>query len=342
MKPLILFAVLLLSPAIAAQAQLGRSALESIERHREPARTVPVMQSIAGPMDSTRRTEGRIATWDFLEEEDRLEDAADTASAELPAISPELFTDTASTTAVDEYRTNDEINGYIEEYVHKHGGAMRGIIGKYRYYQPLLEAAFTRHGLPEDLTALAIVESAMNPLARSRAGALGMWQFMPETARQYGLRCDETVDERLDPLRSADAAARYLADAYARYGSWALAITSYNCGTGRVDKAIDKAGSTNFWDIYPYLPNETKGYYPAYVAALFVLIFHTDYGIEPRPFNPGKYTNITVTKATTLQTISQKTGVPHERIKKDNPQYLCDIVPAGKRAYVVKIPNTYE
>ena len=133
-----------------------------------------------------------------------------------------------------------------------------------------LRAVFERRGLPEDLTLLAAVESAMNPRALSKAGARGMWQLMPATARRFGLRCDGLVDDRLDYRRSTEAAACYLERAYARYGDWRLAISSYNCGYAAVDRAITRAGSREYWDIYRFLPFETRGYFPAFAATLFV------------------------------------------------------------------------
>jgi membrane-bound lytic murein transglycosylase D len=137
---------------------------------------------------------------------------------------------------------------------------MKHILGLCRYYMPKYQEILNKYDIPEELKAMAVIESALNPIAVSRAGAKGMWQFMYYTAKMYGLHIDSFVDERLDPFKSADAAARYLQDAYEMFGDWNLAIASYNCGAGNVNKAIRRSGgSREFWDIYPFLPRETRG-----------------------------------------------------------------------------------
>ena len=138
---------------------------------------------------------------------------------------------------------------------------MPKILGLCNWYMPIFEEIFNEHDVPEELKAMAVIESAMNPTAVSRAGAKGMWQFMYSTAKIYGLHIDSFVDERLDPVKSAHAAAEYLKDSYRIFGDWNLAIASYNCGAGNVNRAIRRSGGKrNFWDIYPYLPRETRGY----------------------------------------------------------------------------------
>ena len=138
------------------------------------------------------------------------------------------------------------------------------MLGLAKYYLPIFEETFNKYDMPEELKYMAVIESALNPLAVSRAGAKGMWQFMYNTAKIYGLKINSFVDERLDPFKAADAAARYLKDAYAVFGDWNLAISSYNCGSGNVLKAIRRSGKMDFWSIYNYLPKETRGYVPAF------------------------------------------------------------------------------
>ena len=157
----------------------------------------------------------------------------------------------------------------------------RHILGLCEYYMPIIEEIFDYYGLPKELKAVAIIESALNPTATSRVGAKGMWQFMYNTARQYNLKITSYVDERMDVVKSCHAAAKYLRDSYTIFGDWSLAISSYNCGIGNVNKAIRRAGSREFWDIYRYLPRETRGYVPSFVAALYLMHYYKDHGIIP-------------------------------------------------------------
>lgn len=343
MKPRLLTAAVLLSFCLPVSGQVRQSDLEDIERHRKPQRTVPVLQSIDEPMDTSRWDYDRIGTWDFLDEEERVaDDSAEMEEVPVPSFDPTTLRGRIE--SLPEELTipyNEYLEKQVENYVINHAGALRGIIGKYRHYETAIRTAFARHGIPDDLTALAIVESAMNPLAMSRAGARGMWQFMPETARTYGLRCDYSVDERLDPYRSADAAARYLKAAYARFGDWALAISSYNCGPGAVESAIIRAGSTDFWSVYPYLPSETKGYMPAFVAALYSLEYHDLHGITPRPYGEGKISNFRITRNMTFKEIIRATGIPAKELTRLNPQYLGGTIPGAQKSYVLRLPAKY-
>ena len=207
---------------------------------------------------------------------------------------------------------------------------------------PLFQETFDRHGLPEELKAMAIIESALNPTAVSRAGAKGMWQFMYNTAKIYGLHIDSFVDERLDPVKSADAAARYLKDAYKIFGDWNLAIASYNCGAGNVQKAIKRAGSRQFWDIWPFLPRETRGYVPAFVGALYAMKYHKEHGIEalaaPMPVHTDTFK---IRKMVHLKQVSELTGAPLEELQSLNPQYRHNIIPGNDREYILRIPYKF-
>lgn len=172
---------------------------------------------------------------------------------------------------------NDIVKNYIILYSEKMPTKMSNILGLCQYYMPIFDEIFNRYDLPEELKAMAVIESAMNPLAVSRAGAKGMWQFMYSTAKMYGLHIDSFVDERMDPVKSAEAAAQYLQDSYEIFGDWNLAIASYNCGAGNVNKAIRRSGGKRaFWDIWPYLPRETRGYVPAFVGALYAMNFYKE------------------------------------------------------------------
>ena len=186
---------------------------------------------------------------------------------------------------------NDIVKGYIIRYSEEMVSTMPKILALCEYYMPIFEETFNRYDMPEELKVMAIIESAMNPLAVSKVGAKGMWQFMYQTAKIYKLHIDSFVDERLDPVKSADAAARYLKDAYQIFGDWNLAIASYNCGAGNVNKAIRRSGSRKFWDIWPYLPKETRGYVPAFVGALYTLNYYKEHGIKPETIEMPVHTD---------------------------------------------------
>lgn len=237
---------------------------------------------------------------------------------------------------------NDIVRGYLIHYSEKMKSGMKRIIGLSSYYMPIFQETFDRHGLPEELKAMAIIESALNPAAVSRAGAKGMWQFMYNTAKIYGLHIDSFVDERLDPVKSADAAARYLKDAYKIFGDWNLAIASYNCGAGNVQKAIKRAGSRQFWDIWPFLPRETRGYVPAFVGALYAMKYHKEHGIEalaaPMPVHTDTFK---IRKMVHLKQVSELTGAPLEELQSLNPQYRHNIIPGNDREYILRIPYKF-
>ena len=237
---------------------------------------------------------------------------------------------------------NDIVRGYLIHYSEKMKSGMKRIIGLSSYYMPIFQETFDRHGLPEELKAMAIIESALNPTAVSRAGAKGMWQFMYNTAKLYGLHIDSFVDERLDPVKSADAAAKYLKDAYKIFGDWNLAIASYNCGAGNVQKAIKRAGSRQFWDIWPFLPRETRGYVPAFVGALYALKYHKEHGIEalavPMPTHTDTFK---IRKMVHLKQVSELTGAPLEELQSLNPQYRHNIIPGNDREYILRIPYKF-
>ena len=176
---------------------------------------------------------------------------------------------------------NEILEAQITDYIVNHRRQLIRVLGKYLAEEGEMRSIFRAYGVPEDLTALAIVESALNPKAVSPAGAVGLWQLMPDTARRYGLICDENTDQRYEKGPSTRAAAKYLRDAYRRWGSWPLAISAYNCGSGNVKKAIMKADSDEYWTVYEYLPSETRGYMPAFLAALYTIYFYKLHGIEP-------------------------------------------------------------
>ena len=237
---------------------------------------------------------------------------------------------------------NDIVKGYIIKYSEKMPAAMEKILGLCEYYMPIFQETFDRYNMPEELRAMAIIESAMNPRAESRVGAKGMWQFMYHTGKMYGLHVDSFVDERMDPVKSADAAARYLMDAYNIFGDWNLAIASYNCGAGNVNKAIKRSGSRKFWDLWPYLPRETRGYGPAFVGALYTTKYYKEHGLNPLATQmPPAVDTFHINKMLHLKQVSELTGAPLDLLKDLNPQYKHEIIPGNEREYILRIPFQY-
>ena len=238
---------------------------------------------------------------------------------------------------------NSIVRNYIILYSEKMTAKMSSILGLCDYYMPIFQEIFDRYGMPEELKAMAVIESALNPLAVSRAGAKGMWQFMYSTAKIYGLKIDSFVDERLDPVKSAEAAARYLKDSYEIFGDWNLAIASYNCGAGNVNKAIRRSGGKRaFWDIWPYLPRETRGYVPAFVGALYAMTYYKEHGIRPEPVMiPEHIDTFKINRMLHFGQVAELTGATIDEIKNLNPQYKHQIIPGNDREYILRLPYKY-
>ena len=238
---------------------------------------------------------------------------------------------------------NETVRNYIILYSEKMPTKMKSILALSQYYFPIFEEIFDRYGLPKELKYMAVIESAFNPVAVSRAGAKGMWQFMYNTAKMYGLTINSFVDERLDPVKSADAAARYMRDAYRIFGDWNLAISSYNCGSGNVNKAMRRSGSREFWPVYNYLPRETRGYVPAFVGAMYAFTYYREHGLVPETDSmPVQVDTFHIRRMLHFQQVSALTGVSVEMLKKLNPQYVHDIVPGtAKEEYVLRLPYQY-
>ena len=197
-----------------------------------------------------------------------------------------------------------------------------------------------RQGLPIELRALPIIASALQVNALSRAGAVGLWQFMPTTGKNYGLEVNSLVDERRDPIASTRAACRFMKDLYRIFGDWTLAIAAYNCGPGNVNKAIARSGGKSFWDIYFYLPVETRGYVPAFIAATYAYNYHRQHNIEPtEPPIPLAIDTIQVRRVTHFQQIASTIDVDLETLRALNPQYRLDIIPATTKPYTLVLPQ---
>lgn len=238
---------------------------------------------------------------------------------------------------------NETVRNYMILYSEKMPTKMGSMLALSQYYFPIFEEIFDKYGLPKELKYMAIIESALNPVAVSRAGAKGMWQFMYNTAKMYGLTINSFVDERLDPVKSADAAARYLMDAYKIFGDWNLAISSYNCGSGNVSKAMRRSGSREFWPVYDYLPRETRGYVPAFVGAMYAFTYYREHGLKPDSLSmPVQVDTFHIRRMLHFRQVNALTGVPVEMLKNLNPQYVYDIIPGtSKEEYVLRLPYQY-
>ncbi len=238
---------------------------------------------------------------------------------------------------------NDIVKNYIILYSEKMPQQMGRVIGLGNYYFPIFQETFNRYDIPEELRAMAVVESMLKYDAMSRVGAKGLWQFMYYTAKKYGLTINSFVDERLDPVKAADAAARYLRDSYEIFGDWSLAIASYNCGPGNVNKAIKRSGKTDFWDIYHYLPRETRGYVPAFTGALYALNYYRECGITPEEVNiPTQIDTFHVNRMLHFKQVNELTGVPMDVLKVLNPQYTHDIIPgSATETWILRLPADY-
>ena len=238
---------------------------------------------------------------------------------------------------------NNIVRGYINRYTDSRYGTISRILGMSQYYFPLIEDELLKEGLPVELRALPIIESALSTTAVSPMGAVGLWQFMPSTGKSYGLEVNSLVDERRDPVRSTQAACRYLKDLYAIYNDWSLAIAAYNCGPGNVNKALARAGGgTTFWDIYEYLPRETRGYVPAFVGASYAYAYHQQHGIQSEnPPMPLATDTIRVTRLLHLGQVASTLDIPIETLRTLNPQYKMDIIPATIKSYTLVLPQHY-
>ena len=235
---------------------------------------------------------------------------------------------------------NPIVQQYINRYINPEYGTISRILGLSKYYFPLIEEALIKEGLPVELRALPIIESALNTTAVSHAGAVGLWQFMPSTGKSYGLEVNSLVDERRDPIRATEAACRYLKDLYAIYQDWPLALAAYNCGPGNVNKAIARSGGKGFWDIYDYLPLETRGYVPAFIGATYAYNYHQQHGLEetPPPM-PLAVDTLRINRLMHFGQIASTIDLPVETLRLLNPQYHLDIIPATTRTYTLVIPQ---
>lgn len=239
---------------------------------------------------------------------------------------------------------NDIVRNYIEVYVVRGRAQSGALLGLSDYYFPIFEEVLAREGLPLELKYLPVIESALNPRAFSRAGACGLWQFMYATGKMYGLEITSFVDERRDPVKSSEAAVRYLKDLYKIYEDWILVIAAYNCGPGNVNKAIRRSGGKkNYWDIYYLLPRETRGYVPAFIGAMYLFNYYDKHNIAVVGNElPSMCDTIMVSDALHFEQVTNLLDISVEQLRDLNPQYRADIVPAGfGKVYPLRMPYNY-
>jgi membrane-bound lytic murein transglycosylase D len=234
---------------------------------------------------------------------------------------------------------NDVVRNCINFYVERRRDLVEYMLGLETFYFPMIEETLDKYDMPLELKYLTIVESALNPVALSRAGALGLWQFMLPTGKFYGLEINTLVDERRDPIKSTDAACRYLKDLYDTFEDWNLAIAAYNCGAGNVNKAIKRSGKKDYWAIYPYLPRETRSYLPFFVAANYVMNYYAYHQLYPVQTSlPFSTDTVMVNQLIHFDQIAEVLQMDKDAIRSLNPQYKKDIIPGNSKPRILKLP----
>ena len=249
---------------------------------------------------------------------------------------------------------NDVVQKFIDRYSGRLRRSISYMLGASNFYMPIFEEALEMYQLPLELKYLPIIESALNPKAVSRVGAAGLWQFMPATGKQYGLKLNSLVDERRDPVLASQAAARYLRDLYKIFGDWNLVIAAYNCGPENINKAIRRANNTSslkgengeplpvvkdYWHIYPYLPRETRGYVPAFIAANYIMTYYSLHNICPMTTRlPAKSDTVMVSRNVHLEQVAEVVGLNIDFLRSLNPMYRRDIVPGATEPSPLRLP----
>lgn len=261
-----------------------------------------------------------------------------------PFFEPEVYQDRLKRLpTVIEMPYNDIVHKFIERYATKLRRSVSLMLGASNFYMPLFEQALETYSLPLELKYLPVIESALNPTAVSRVGATGLWQFMITTGQQYGLKVNSLIDERRDPLKASYAAAHYLSDLYRIFGDWNLVIAAYNAGPDNINKAIRRAGGVkDYWQIYPYLPHETRGYVPAFIAANYIMNYYCEHNICPMVTTlPVKTDTVMVSKDLHLQQVANVLGINIEQLRAINPQYRKDIVNGYAEPLPLRLPQEF-
>lgn len=260
-----------------------------------------------------------------------------------PVFEKEVYIDRLSRIpSIIEMPYNDVVQKFIDRYSGRLRHSVSYMLGASNFYMPIFEEALEAYELPLELRYMPVIESALNPTAVSRAGATGLWQFMLPTGKRYGLNVNSLVDERRDPIKSSYAAAQYLSDLYKVFGDWTLVIAAYNCGPEQVYKAIRRSnGERDYWKIYPYLPKETRGYVPAFIAANYIMTYYCDHNICPMKTRlPAKTDTLMLSKNVHLEQIAAVCGVSIDELRALNPAYRRDVIPGATELSCLRLPQT--
>lgn len=234
---------------------------------------------------------------------------------------------------------NDVVQKFIDLYSGQLRRSVSYMLGAQNFYMPIFEEALEAYGLPLELKYLPVIESALNPRAVSRVGATGLWQFMLNTGKRYGLTVNSLVDDRRDPVKSSYAAAHYLSDLYKIYGDWNLVIAAYNCGPEKINQAIHRSKQNDYWQIYPYLPRETRGYVPAFIAANYIMNYYCEHNICPMMTElPAKTDTVEIKRDLYFEQIAHGLGIDIDQVAALNPQYRRSIINGSWRPSPLRLP----
>lgn len=265
-----------------------------------------------------------------------------TTTSAGPKVSDEVYKDRLKRIPAEiEMPYNNIVREFIDMYVNRLRQKVAFVLSANNLYMPIIEEALDLYNLPLELKYLPIIESAMNPTATSRQGAVGLWQFMYTTGKVYGLKSTSLIDERRDPIKSTRAAARYLKDLFDIYHDWNLVLAAYNCGPGTINKAIRRAGGEkDFWALYNFLPKETRGYVPAFIAANYIMTYYCEHNISPLKMNlPENTDTIHVNRPLNLQQVSAVCNISLDQLRALNPIYKKDIIPGNEQPYPLRLPT---
>jgi membrane-bound lytic murein transglycosylase D len=303
----------------------------------DDAKRTPVKDSIPVPDEVTYALDHMLSNW-FVS--NARKSNCDTTHFDHHVPDSVISTRLRLMPCVMEMPFNNYVRSFVDLYTVRRRNQVSYLLGLGDYYFRIFEQILDKNKLPIELRYLPVIESALNPIAISRAGAAGLWQFMTGTARMYGLEINSLVDERMDPYKSTHAAAKYLKDLYGIYGDWHLVIAAYNCGPGNVNKAIRRAGGKqDYWAIYPFLPTETRGYVPIFIAANYAMYYANAHNICKATIDfPKAVDTVMINQRVHFDQIASVLNLPKEQIKLMNPQYRREIIPGDLKPYAVVLP----
>lgn len=326
-------AVALTIGAATSSASAKANSIRSVDTDKAPDTTIHVPASFETDVESLKQN------W-YMQNYTVLDKGHNVPEA--PATEQDYIDRLQTMNTVIEMPYNSLVRAFIDMYTQRRKSLVEAMLGMSLYYMPIFEQALDREGLPLELKYLPVIESALNPTAVSPAGARGIWQFMAETAKGEGLEVNSVVDERCDPYRASEAAAKFLKKLYNIYHDWSLAIAAYNCGPGNVNKALQRAGGDkkDFWEIYRFLPSETRDYIPAFIAANYVMTNYDKHGISPvLAAKPIITDSVHVSRRVHFEQIGSVLDIPIDELRTLNPQYLTDVIPGDVRPYSLVLPG---